>query len=233
MDGANSDPEFQNRLRVMDVDPTDLEQLFYMVDADGGGTIDQEEFTGTLSRWMVNDSKTAARFVKHNIQSVLHEQTKLQEALGRLLEQVNDLRESQDYLGSMQGVFVEEQRTMNGAAPLKYRTGNSKNLSPILAERQSTSPDRPTSLCGSQPLSREIVSPGGNGESFSPLQPLQCVLDILKDDMKRLEITIENITLNGTNSNHFNEVHARHNASESVFKDSHTFELLPEVSIQV
>eukprot|EP00930_Biecheleria_cincta_P025357 TRINITY_DN18066_c0_g1_i1.p1 TRINITY_DN18066_c0_g1~~TRINITY_DN18066_c0_g1_i1.p1 ORF type:complete len:590 (+),score=100.42 TRINITY_DN18066_c0_g1_i1:45-1814(+) len=238
MEGANSLPEFQNRLRVMDIDPQDLEQLFYMVDADGGGTIDQEEFTGTLSRWMVNDSKTAARFAKHNIQLVLHEQKKLQDSLGRIMEQVNDLRESQDYLGCMQGVFVEEQRQLAGSN--FYRTGRSSSLGIIPA--QGASIDRRSSSERSVASSPPPGPASGNGEVAQTLQPLQCVLNSLREDMDRLELTIGNISmkqlepvLRHTDSTHFTEMHHA-TSSEHMFKDldfASRFELQPEFSIQV
>lgn len=51
LEGAMKVREFQNRLRVMDIDQNDLQQLFLMLDHDGGGTIDPDEFKKTLSRW--------------------------------------------------------------------------------------------------------------------------------------------------------------------------------------
>lgn len=38
--GAQTDPEFRSRLRVMDIDAHDLEQFFEMIDADGSGAIE-------------------------------------------------------------------------------------------------------------------------------------------------------------------------------------------------
>ncbi|CAE7484589.1 Scn11a [Symbiodinium sp. CCMP2456] len=64
--GVRKDRELQSRLRVMDIDEVDLEQLFYMIDADGSGTVEAEEFVTPLSRW-VHDSKTATRFIKYNL----------------------------------------------------------------------------------------------------------------------------------------------------------------------
>eukprot|EP00913_Durusdinium_trenchii_P020660 g19401.t1 len=58
--GARNDAEFQSRLRVMDIDEMDLVQLFEMIDTDGSGFIEPNEFIRPLSRW-VHDSKTAPR----------------------------------------------------------------------------------------------------------------------------------------------------------------------------
>lgn len=70
MTGAKRIPNFRNRLRLMDIDEQDLEQLFGMLDADEGGTIDPDEFITALSRWRV-ESKTAARFTKYNMMRMM------------------------------------------------------------------------------------------------------------------------------------------------------------------
>ncbi|CAE7294204.1 unnamed protein product [Symbiodinium sp. CCMP2592] len=74
--GARTDPSFQSRLRVMDIDEHDLHQLFLMIDADGSGYIEAHEFVGPLSRW-VHDSKTAPRFIKYNMMQSLQLQEEI------------------------------------------------------------------------------------------------------------------------------------------------------------
>lgn len=95
MVGAQEIPEFQDRLRVMDIDMDDLEQFFHMLDLDGGGEIEQDEFTGALSRWMLYDPKTSSRFVKYNVQSMLHTQaahhTELRNTLDELMKRFDQL----------------------------------------------------------------------------------------------------------------------------------------------
>lgn len=44
--GAQTDPEFQSRLRVMDIDAADLEQLFEMMLASKGDTLGVAGFGG-------------------------------------------------------------------------------------------------------------------------------------------------------------------------------------------
>ncbi|CAK9020957.1 unnamed protein product [Durusdinium trenchii] len=66
IEGAQRDSDFQSRLRVMDIDESDLQMLFEMIDADSSGTIEAAEFIGPLSRW-AHDSKTAPRFIKYNM----------------------------------------------------------------------------------------------------------------------------------------------------------------------
>ncbi|CAE7529342.1 Scn11a, partial [Symbiodinium sp. CCMP2456] len=51
IEGARKDPEFQSRLRVMDIDEVDLEQLFQMIDVNGSGSIEASDFIWPLSRW--------------------------------------------------------------------------------------------------------------------------------------------------------------------------------------
>jgi hypothetical protein len=43
------------------------------IDADGSGSIEKNEFIRPLSRW-INESKTAPRFVKYNMERALHQQ---------------------------------------------------------------------------------------------------------------------------------------------------------------
>lgn len=81
--GAQNVPEFQSRLRVMDIDEDDLVQLFHMLDADGGGSISPEEFKHALSRWLF-DSKTASRFVKYNVMQLAEEQKNLLEQMQQM-----------------------------------------------------------------------------------------------------------------------------------------------------
>ncbi|CAE7221120.1 dis32, partial [Symbiodinium sp. CCMP2456] len=76
MAGAGRDPEFQSRLRVMDIDQADLQMLFDMVDLNGDGMIQPTEFIGPLSRW-ARDSKTAPRFVKYNLMKMQAQQEEL------------------------------------------------------------------------------------------------------------------------------------------------------------
>jgi len=76
VEGARKDPEFQSRLRVMDIDEVDLQQLFEMIDVDGSGSIEAAEFIAPLSRW-VHDSKTAPRFIKYNMLRSMQQQDEL------------------------------------------------------------------------------------------------------------------------------------------------------------
>ncbi|CAJ1366526.1 unnamed protein product [Effrenium voratum] len=69
VEGARRDQEFQSRLRVMDIDESDLQQLFQMIDTTREGFISAPEFIAPLSRW-VHDSKTAPRFIKYNLQTL-------------------------------------------------------------------------------------------------------------------------------------------------------------------
>ena len=83
--GAQNDPEFQSRLRVMDIDEVDLQQLFEMIDVDGSGAVEAEEFIVPLSRW-VHDSKTAPRFIKYNLMHSMQQQDELVQSVERNFE---------------------------------------------------------------------------------------------------------------------------------------------------
>ncbi|CAE7236582.1 Cacna1c, partial [Symbiodinium microadriaticum] len=92
--GARRDPVFQSRLRVMDIDENDLQQLFSMIDVDNNGTIEVGEFIGPLSRW-VHDSKTAPRFIKYNMLQTMQLQEDLyslsKHYFGHLAERIDTL----------------------------------------------------------------------------------------------------------------------------------------------
>lgn len=91
MAGARKVPEFQSRLRVMDIDEHDLEQLFHMLDTDGGGSIDPNEFISALSRW-IHAPVSATRFVKYNMERALQQQQQIQEVCRELKHSVDKLR---------------------------------------------------------------------------------------------------------------------------------------------
>ncbi|CAK9024595.1 Calcium-dependent protein kinase 1 (PbCDPK1) [Durusdinium trenchii] len=94
IEGARDDSGFQSRLRVMDIDEHDLEQLFQMIDVDQSGTIEVAEFIGPLSRW-AHDSKTAPRFIKYNMIQTMHLQEDLYElsvdCFNQLASRIDDL----------------------------------------------------------------------------------------------------------------------------------------------
>ncbi|CAE8638366.1 unnamed protein product [Polarella glacialis] len=87
MHGARTIPEFQSRLRVMDIDEGDLTQFFQMLDGDDSGTVEPEEFINALSRW-VHDSKTANRFVKYNVMRSMIQQEELRDLLVDKIEKL-------------------------------------------------------------------------------------------------------------------------------------------------
>eukprot|EP00933_Yihiella_yeosuensis_P005495 TRINITY_DN110018_c0_g1_i1.p1 TRINITY_DN110018_c0_g1~~TRINITY_DN110018_c0_g1_i1.p1 ORF type:complete len:487 (+),score=109.70 TRINITY_DN110018_c0_g1_i1:196-1461(+) len=76
----------------MDIDEADLQQLFFMLDEDGTGSISPDEFKYALSRWL-NESKTATRFVKYNVMrltSNYQELHYLMKSLSKKVDKMND-----------------------------------------------------------------------------------------------------------------------------------------------
>lgn len=96
VEGARKDPEFQSRLRVMDIDESDLRQFFDMIDSTGEGEIESSEFIAALSRW-VHDSKTAPRFVKYNVLRSLQMQEELYETVHEQFEMLSSRLDYSDY----------------------------------------------------------------------------------------------------------------------------------------
>ncbi|CAJ1405019.1 unnamed protein product [Effrenium voratum] len=89
MAGARNDAVFQSRLKVMDIDESDLHQLFHMIDIDQSGTLQVSEFIGPLSRW-AHDSKTAPRFIKYNLIQTMQMQEDLMDMTNRRFAMLSD-----------------------------------------------------------------------------------------------------------------------------------------------
>eukprot|EP00931_Biecheleriopsis_adriatica_P038711 TRINITY_DN22137_c0_g1_i1.p1 TRINITY_DN22137_c0_g1~~TRINITY_DN22137_c0_g1_i1.p1 ORF type:complete len:359 (+),score=64.73 TRINITY_DN22137_c0_g1_i1:102-1079(+) len=184
LQSANSMADLQDRLRVMDMDLSDLEQLFYMMDADGGGTIDEDEFTGALGRWMYNDSKTASRFAKYNIQRVLDEQRHYRTLMKAMQNQIDEMRQSIDYLGYMQGIYYERKTTpVTASVGSTATTGDTRLLLEIQASTGMAKQTSPS------------VSP--TSDLTGLLQPLQDILLRVRDDIRKLDYAVDGVALKG------------------------------------
>merc|ERR1719506_2797208 len=92
--GAEDVTEFQQKLRVMDIQGEDLHQLFNMLDEDESGEIDPDEFIETLYRMKCGDNKTAATFVKHYVVHLKKKQGELSRLLCAMHDQIADIRHS-------------------------------------------------------------------------------------------------------------------------------------------
>jgi len=132
--GARRDPVFQSRLRVMDIDENDLQQLFSMIDVDNNGTIEVGEFIGPLSRW-VHDSKTAPRFIKYNMLQTMQLQEDLyslsKHYFGHLSERIDSLTAHMSILrggaaSSRQSSVMQSQSL--GVARFRHPTENEEDI---------------------------------------------------------------------------------------------------------
>lgn len=157
LEGARNDPEFQSRLRVMDIDEADLQQLFKMIDVDGSGAVERDEFVQPLSRW-VHESKTATRFIKYNVARALHENEELREHTNSKFEQLNT---NINRIAVCLGVPLADSRSMT------MKRSSTKTLQ-TLSAGGTNKPDKdpspslrrsPTSeAVGSQPLSAPTIT---------------------------------------------------------------------------
>jgi hypothetical protein len=90
--GAENVVQFQHTLKVMDINAADLRQLFLMLDEDGSGEVDSEEFIATLYRMKYGDDKAASTFVKHYIVHVKKDQDAMQRTIRRLEYEISELK---------------------------------------------------------------------------------------------------------------------------------------------
>eukprot|EP00929_Paragymnodinium_shiwhaense_P083954 TRINITY_DN4486_c0_g1_i3.p1 TRINITY_DN4486_c0_g1~~TRINITY_DN4486_c0_g1_i3.p1 ORF type:complete len:702 (-),score=139.23 TRINITY_DN4486_c0_g1_i3:578-2683(-) len=102
-DGARRVNEFQNWLRVMDVDATDLERLFSIIDEDASGEVDLTEFIDALYRMKNAESRTATKFVKHMVENMEKKTNELFDSLGDLSRLSSVLQNLQSHLQRLDG----------------------------------------------------------------------------------------------------------------------------------
>jgi len=122
--GATRIKEFAQWLRVLDIDAEDLYQLFRIVDEDGSGEIDPQEFVNAMYRLKHTESKTATKLVKHIVSrlDVKHDEAVLEmtehiKALqstmtGRLTQHEEALRRYSSSGGSCPGSKPYEQEAL-------------------------------------------------------------------------------------------------------------------------
>jgi len=86
-DGANKVREFRQYLQILDIDDNDLDELFGMIDYDGSGEVDPDEFIEALYRIKTTEPKTATRFVKYMVQNLVMQRQCFEEQLDAIQEQ--------------------------------------------------------------------------------------------------------------------------------------------------
>eukprot|EP00929_Paragymnodinium_shiwhaense_P036210 TRINITY_DN19438_c0_g1_i1.p1 TRINITY_DN19438_c0_g1~~TRINITY_DN19438_c0_g1_i1.p1 ORF type:complete len:751 (-),score=153.48 TRINITY_DN19438_c0_g1_i1:281-2533(-) len=84
-EGARRVKEFQDWLRVMDIDGSDLARLFLIIDSSDRGEVDLPEFMDALYRMRNAESKTTTKLVKHIVDN-------LERKTGQMFERIEDLQ---------------------------------------------------------------------------------------------------------------------------------------------
>jgi len=176
VDGARKDAEFQSRLRVMDIDEMDLAQLFDMIDTDGSGFIESNEFIRPLSRW-VHDSKTAPRFIKYNLMRTMQQQEEIQEHQTELKRSIETnftaLSERMDLI-----------KSPNSSPYLLKTEDKTVSFKESCIDRAST---EPMETVISMKREEGLVQPHPSKKVTTLVQKMQDSEANLKDAMERLE----------------------------------------------
>ena len=122
----------------MDIDESDLQMLFEMIDVDGSGSIEAAEFIGPLSRW-AHDSKTAPRFIKYNLMQSMKVQEDLydmcEDCFKHLSLQIDKVFAEVKGIKQMGGRNYSEtsDRTSTfSSLPVRVDSGSPSALSPTL-----------------------------------------------------------------------------------------------------
>lgn len=84
--GALSNKDLKTRLRALDISGDDLAELFVMMDEDGSGAIDMDEFIDTLYRMKCGNDKTAMSLVKQYVSKLRKDQNQIAERVHRVHE---------------------------------------------------------------------------------------------------------------------------------------------------
>eukprot|EP00931_Biecheleriopsis_adriatica_P004096 TRINITY_DN105814_c0_g1_i1.p1 TRINITY_DN105814_c0_g1~~TRINITY_DN105814_c0_g1_i1.p1 ORF type:complete len:630 (-),score=96.07 TRINITY_DN105814_c0_g1_i1:96-1985(-) len=175
--GAHNLPELASRLRVMDIDEADLEQLFVMMDNSESGTVTRQEFKGALGRWL-QDSKTAARFVKYNMIRALEGQEMLKEMIDHKFDLLN-----------------EKLRNLNNNVEvLSDSTISGPSMSHVAAS-QAASRVSIESLSAKDGMNERIISMNGFANNPGPLgeshnSETQILTDMLAEASQKVELAL-------------------------------------------
>jgi len=141
--GARRVSSFKNWLRVMDVDANDLKKLFEIIDEDGSGEIDPEEFIEFLYRIKNAESTTTTKFVKHMVEG-------LDKKNVELMQKMSQLDSMHDTLTMLNGLMAELSQ---------HRPWPSYDLPPLLANGLPSVPDGGVADCAMHSCFRASIGP--------------------------------------------------------------------------
>jgi len=70
LDGFDNNPEFKTCMEAMDVERNDIEGLFYILDDDGSGEVEYDEFVDQLHKTKTQDSHVVLVFVRGHVKEI-------------------------------------------------------------------------------------------------------------------------------------------------------------------
>mmetsp|Transcript_159649 Transcript_159649/g.291326 ORF Transcript_159649/g.291326 Transcript_159649/m.291326 type:complete len:645 (+) Transcript_159649:68-2002(+) len=186
--GFETNEAFRTTLNAMDLKKQDLVAVFEILDKDGSGDVEYEEFVSELHKMRSSDSHTMLVFIKHyvtDLQKTVNSElctTQRQVAGGILkLQEILDARMKRidDHIDSLQddrGMLVEQQKLTRDdlAIPQQYQKGSTP--APISNVPSPMPPARPfLTAAGMPPLaaanveSADAVTCGQNLAAHSQL----------------------------------------------------------------
>lgn len=86
LEGAESNPEFIQTLKVLEVKRAEMATVFAMLDEDRSGTVTYEEFTDNLHRMKTQDDHAMLVFLKHHLNQVKYELADNFDEVGKTLD---------------------------------------------------------------------------------------------------------------------------------------------------
>jgi voltage-gated sodium channel len=160
-EGMMLNEEFADLLIAMDIADDDLAIVFEVMDEDGSGDVDFEEFARQLHKMKDSDSHTLLIFIKHHVQSIK----------ASVAQELQLLKDSHiDAVKDCIEVLVKEHLVSSQPQRQQpfFDSSNADRLEPELEATAGEALQRP---CEDEPAGGELEAPGCQGRDMPEMSP--------------------------------------------------------------
>ncbi|CAJ1419444.1 unnamed protein product [Effrenium voratum] len=133
LSGYDRLPEFQEQMRLMDVEREDMASLFRVLDEDGSGDIEYNEFVEQVVKMRSQDTTLSLLFLRSQIKDIKHHLQDVVNEVGGLRKETSVHASASQQMGSL---MLSARREANEAkaAKLAARSTSSQTEGPQLVE---------------------------------------------------------------------------------------------------
>eukprot|EP00408_Alexandrium_pacificum_P050886 CAMPEP_0171265486 /NCGR_PEP_ID=MMETSP0790-20130122/58149_1 /TAXON_ID=2925 /ORGANISM="Alexandrium catenella, Strain OF101" /LENGTH=566 /DNA_ID=CAMNT_0011734155 /DNA_START=71 /DNA_END=1768 /DNA_ORIENTATION=+ len=177
VEGYDTNETFRNLLNAMDVNKSDLALIFAILDTDGSGAVNNEEFISEIFKMKSQDSHTLLVFIKHyvcDIRKDVRKQMRSMRSLGAPRRSSEpDLTQSEILQGKLEAMIL------GTTAPPGGGLGDATSIDDMMCIRQEGIGATKSTEAGlTEP---EVLECSGN----SLLEELRRLQESLRDDLMR------------------------------------------------